>query len=478
MEGRYISLILKNIFSASIGMLSQMILGFAGLIIAVRVLTKDEFGVFALIQVIVTFFVVISGLFLQDVSVTRFIARSSEEKKSQIANTAICCKLIICVGLAIVILVCKPVIQFAFKSNELSSYIVFISLIFVFWALDDFLLMVLQGFQQFKKIAIAQTLNAVIRLLLIIAFLLGLGIRTNGLVYAFLLSFVVSITYQYFSLPIRRRLNLNWKLFRVMLRFGFPLGLNHVLTLFFTKIDRVIIGTIMGPIGVASYEIASRIPDNFYRLFQSFNSVFFPHMSELFAKNSYQDAESLINNSLRLIAFTASLGAFLTMLFQDDIVKAIFSERYLDSGPVLTVLMVGIGIILVEYAIGATLVASGQPDKPVKINVINAVVNIVGNLIMIPIFGLLGAAYSVILGRLVTNPILVLFLRRSGIHLDTKQYLQPIFVFGCGAIIFLGSGITGMLFKILLVILTVGLCIKLSVIKYNDFEHAFKAVKS
>jgi O-antigen/teichoic acid export membrane protein len=97
-----------------------------------------------------------------------------------------------------------------------------------------------------------------------------------GLIYAFLLSFATSAIFQYLVIPGKKQINFNPKLFKEIFRFGFPLGLNNILTFIFMRIDRIMIGAMISPIGVAYYEIADKIPNSSRRMYGSFRSVFSP----------------------------------------------------------------------------------------------------------------------------------------------------------------------------------------------------------
>lgn len=420
----------------------------------------------------------LARMVLHNVSVAKLIASVESNKKIAVVNTALSYNFLIGILMSLFILLCEPLIIFIFKSKQLTQLLIYIPLLFFLNSFYELLLHILQGFHKYKIIAISQIINGMVKLILIVLFLGILKMGIIGLIYAFYLSFLIPILCQYISVPVKKQFNFNYRLFKEIFKFGFPLGLNSVLTFIFTKIDRFIIGSIINPIGVAYYEIASKIPDNCYRMYQSFQSVFLPNMSELFAKKQYKEAEAVLNNSLRLVSFIAIFVSFLTILFKEDIVSIMFSEKYIESAPVLSLLMLSLSIGLVEYILGTTLIAFGQSDKPVKINIVNAVINIVGNLIMIPIFGFIGAAYAVLLARVATNPVYIFFIRRNGINVTIGNYLKPILIFVACYILSLTFNYSGYAFKILLMILLLTFSVSLSIITRRDLLNVIQGVKS
>ena len=478
MERSFLSRFIKGIASISIGTFFQIVLGFLGLIVAIRFIPKEQFGIFVLLQLVASFFAMLSSLVLENISVTKFIASAEDNQKMTVVNIAICYKFLIAIIMSLVILLSKPLVYHIFKSEQLCQLIIYIPLFFLLSSFNELFQKILQGFHQYKKMAISQIINGSIKFLLIIIFLVMLKMDVIGLIYAFLFSFAASILFQYFVIPVKKQFDFNPVMFKQIFKFGFPLGLNNILTFIFTKIDRFMIRAMISPIGVAYYEVASKIPDSSRRMYQSFQSVFFPNMSELFAKKRYKEAEKVLNNSLRLVSFVTIFAAFVIMLFQKDIVRFLFSERYLQSAPALSLLMVGLSIGLIGNILGTSLVALGQSDKPVKINMVDTITNVLGNLIMIPMFGIMGAAYATLFSRCATNPINVWFLKKAGVRIQISQYLKPILIFGICWILFLISKQETIIIKLSLILLFLILSMILSVIKKKDISNLFEGIKS
>jgi O-antigen/teichoic acid export membrane protein len=199
-------------------------------------------------------------------------------------------------------------------------------------------------------------------------------------------------------------------------------------------------------------------------------------MSELFAEKRYDEAEKVLNNSLRLLSFFIFFAALVATLFQKEIVCLLFSERYLDSAPAFSLLMIAVGIGLIGNILGTSLVALGQSDKPVKINIVDSTTNVIGNLIMIPMFGFMGAVYATLLSRCVTNPFIVWFLIKYGVKVKIYNYLKPLLALGICIVPSLIFGFENIIIKLFLIILFLCICIILSVIKKSDLSILLKVL--
>ena len=191
MNKDFLSRFIKGVATTGIGTLLQIILGFLGLLIAIRFISEEQFGIFILMQVIASFFVVFSSLALQNVSVTKFITSVASNKRMEVANTAICYNLLIGIIMSLFILLCKPLIHTIFISEQLSQLLIYVPLLFFLNSFHELLLYILQGFHKYKIIAISQIINGVVKFSFIIIFLVVLNMNVIGLIYAFYLSFLV-----------------------------------------------------------------------------------------------------------------------------------------------------------------------------------------------------------------------------------------------------------------------------------------------
>jgi O-antigen/teichoic acid export membrane protein len=237
------------------------------------------------------------------------------------------------------------------------------------------------------------------------------------------------------------------------------------------------IGAMISTLGVAYYEIAARIPDTCHRMYNSFQLVFFPNMSELFAEKRYHEAEKVLNNSLRLISLVTVFATLIATLFQKDIVRLLFSDRYLESAPALPLLLLSLSVGIVGNILGTSLVALGQSDKPVKINIVDTVTNVAGNLLLIPTYGFMGAVYATILSRCATNPFNVWFLRRGGVKVQISQYLKPLLVFMVCGVLFLIIKPETVIVKISFIVFFLFLCLIFSILRKGDISNLLESVK-
>jgi len=453
-----------------------IIAGFLNIIIAVRFVPTEHFGVYILLQVVVFSLATISDLGI-NVSATKHLAGYTDENKYFVVNTLLSFRLTSALFLSFIIFLCKGLLHDLFKSDLFFDIAIYIPVLFVMESLSGLLASMLQGFHYYRKMAIAQIILSVLGIIFIIVFLVYLHLGLIGLIYARIISLFFCITYQ--LNPFVRRLTMRFdkRLFMEVFRFGFPLGLNNILTFIFMRIDTLMIGSMLSPIQVAYYGTSSKIPDASRNMFESFRSVFFPNMSELFSQGNKAEAKKLLDNSLRIVSFLSLFCTLVVILFQRQIVEVLFSARYLESAPILALLMIALSIGLISNILGTSLVSAGYSKLPVLINIVDTLVTIAANLILIPIFGVIGAAYAAILARALTNPVNVWFLKKKGVEMCVGNYMKPVIIFAVFMAIYTVTGITGIFFNLIIITLFLAACIGLEVITRADLLGFMQCIK-
>jgi O-antigen/teichoic acid export membrane protein len=478
MRHEFVPRFVRGVAGVGLGTLIQILLGLLAFLIGARWLPKDQFGAFVLLQVMVLFLLAIGDVLLQKLSVTRFLA-AEPDGAEDIIITALSYKLVFGVGIGCMILGLRPLADYLFQSPWLSRLFLYLPLFFLLNSIDELLFATLQGMHRYKEIAFSQIVTGLTRLCFIAIFLVSLRMDVMGLLYAFLVSLAVSVTVQWRWVGIKPRFSLNHALYLRLFKFGFPLGLNSILTFFFGKLDRFLLGTMVGLTGVASYEVAAKIPDNLQRLYQAFQSVFFPNMSELFSQGRLQAAEAVLNNSLRLISFVSISAALFVLLFQDGLTRLVFSRQYSGSAPAFSLLMISLNMALSGNLMGTALVAAGRSDRPVRINIVMALIVLCGNLLFIPALGFVGAAWAALMANYCTNlTASIWYLRKEGIVVSWKDLLKPILLFAAYAAFILAIKPESIAFKAGLACLFVLSGIPLSIVSKRDLSVVLTAFRS
>lgn len=401
----------------------NMLLGFGGIIFVTHYFSTEVFGAYTLLLVVISFLGV--STFGLDWSISRFIARAEDESSKEcLFSTAVIMRLGSIILASLLCWFGRRFLMMLFGDSLLPDILVYIPLLFILESFRVFLKSVLQGCLLFNKIGITDLISSSLNFILVIVVVYGIKGNITWLILAKTFSSFFSCIFAFLSVPIRKRISFHVGIFKELIKFGFPLQINDILSFICARIDTLVIAALLGPANIALYEVARKIPDNLRTLYESFRQVYYPFLAKRYALEDKRHASKLLNDSTRFVAFFTLLGAVITIVFGQDIIRLFFSEKYLPSAPIFMILMLNLSIALVSNVMGTTLVAVGDSQKPLIINIINAATSWLGCILLIPPFSILGAAIATTFGTALTYPPTIYFLRRK-IDLKNAAYLKP-----------------------------------------------------
>lgn len=437
--------------------------------LAARSLPTDHYGVYVLLLVVVMFYGVLVD-FGAKTAVTQMIAGGDRERQTALVNTALIFRLLVVIILAGLIWLVGDWQAVFDPSRSLLQYSAYIPIMLAVMTFDELLLSILQGFQMYKPLAIAQVLRSLLRLMLTTVFLVVFHMGVLALIYSWMISYGICIIYEFIMVPTRKWMSLDRPLLGELLRFGMPLQGTRFVWFLFARVDVLLLGTLGGPVMVAFYGVASRVPDALQRLAESYFAVYFPTVSSLLSTQRRQQAHWFLNHSLRLISFLAALAALVAVVFNREIVTLLFSEKYVDSAPVFALLMVAFHMTFTANLMGYTLTAAKRAGLSFGTNLLRVVTHIASDLVLIPLYGSAGPSVASNISGYVNSLANVLMLRHIGIKVEAWPYVkQTALLLGCVALFVLVQPQSFML-RVGIVILFAAANLLLATISFDDFS--------
>ena len=472
--GRFIT----GTFFTGISNIVTIILGFLCTMIYTRWMPKEDFGAFVLLQVILGLVVTISGFGI-DFSVSKFIASSEDGGyESRLVNTTIYYRFLTLVLASVVVLIAKYAVEMIWGVSLITQFLLYLPILLFVEVFAAIYASILNGNLRFVIAGMANMIYSVVSFGLTVFFVIVLGQGVMGLIYTRILARGIALLYSYFNNRHPHRLEFDLDILKKMLRFGFPLYINSFLNFGFTKADSFIIGGFLGTAQIATYEIARKIPDSLEMLYNSFVQVYFPIVAKVHASGDSKKVTRLINYANRILSLGGVIAAFCTFLFCKEIVIILFSEQYLSSAPIFALLVFGLVLSMLDQNLGNTLIAVGESDKPAIINSARAILSLAGYFLLIPPFGVMGAAISNMVSTAFVNPINVFFLMRKNIQAVITVYLKPIVLYFIFIQIIWLTGLDSLGWSIGFIIVFIGVNYLLRVFTYEDIHVIIVEIKA
>ncbi|MEM7334715.1 MAG: polysaccharide biosynthesis C-terminal domain-containing protein, partial [Chloroflexota bacterium] len=187
-----------------------------------------------------------------------------------------------------------------------------------------------------------------------------------------------------------------------------------------------IINFYLNPIGIAFYEIAEKIPEGVDDLLSSFDTVYYPSISTLFAEEKPAEALLVMNKSAALMTGLMSIICVGAFLFGEMMIGFIFSEKYVSVSLGMTLSMVAVLFGMVGNIFGYTLVSADKPHTSTVTNTISVFIFILGALLLVPPFGFIGAIWASVISNLFDVIIYAIYLQKYHLKPQFWRIFQPL----------------------------------------------------
>ena len=285
----------------------------------------------------------------------------------------------------------------------------------------------IRGFKAAKYEALVFHIGS--RIVTISVFLLSLVLiqRLYGAIIAFAAGILVTTIVAFWL--IRRRILPDYlkhprvDVARSVLSFSWPLALTGFVYLFVTTTDKLMLGYFLSSKDVGIYTPAVVIASLLDFVNSAFKYRFLPTASEYFSKNDMGSLEPLYKSTSRW-SFLMVYPIFLFILvFPKELLTILYGGEYTGGYMALIVLAVGIAVNDFSGTSANILVAGGRTRLNLLCEVIAAVTNVGLNILLIPIFGIVGAAIATAMSYVTRNISSLSFCYRSyGMHPYSKKY--------------------------------------------------------
>jgi O-antigen/teichoic acid export membrane protein len=202
---------------------------------------------------------------------------------------------------------------------------------------------------------------------------------------------------------------INQLFLKKFIRATWPMGVYMILFSGYDRaVDSILIKQLIGVTDLAYYGLAYKIYGNLIQpAYFLINSVF-PLLS-----GKTENKRKLFWQTARLMLFGALIVAPTVYFLSPWIIKVLGGQAYLAAVEVLRILLVAMVFAYIGHLVGFTLIAKGKQKLILLIGIISLIVNIGGNLMFIPQYGIIGAAWVTVLTEMVASVLMIIFLQRQ-----------------------------------------------------------------
>lgn len=188
-----------------------------------------------------------------------------------------------------------------------------------------------------------------------------------------------------------------------------PYGLLGILGLLYFRIDTILLSYLRGSFETGIYGVAYRFLEGVSFIPSAFFAAFFPVLVNV--QNSKPEVSRLYLKSLRLLGGVGILILIGYIFILPEVIKT-FLPDYLPSISAITILSFSIPFMLMQVAAVSVLLSNERFLKQVlMLSVFILAFNILANLIFIPQYGYIAAAWVTVLSEILSFIVFFLFIK-------------------------------------------------------------------
>ncbi len=180
---------------------------------------------------------------------------------------------------------------------------------------------------------------------------------------------------------------------KAIIKRSFPMSISFLAFILLQSTDILVLGKYEPFSQVAYYARAAQLTQLVAIVLYAVNAVFATKIAELYERKDFVQLKKNIKQATRLIFVLTVPVAIILFLFPEFFLS-FFGEGYTEAGTALSILLVGQIINSTAGSIGMYMNMTGEQNRLQVISIIVLVLNLILNILLIPKYGLIGAAVS------------------------------------------------------------------------------------
>ncbi len=376
--------------------LSNMMFGFVGFILLVRMMPKSDFGAWALFITVAALIEVARNGLVQNALIKHLVGCDEPDKKI-VMESSFSLNFIVTFVSITFLLSCGGLLSAMWKTPQLQTLFMiytFTTFCLLFLSQSNFIQqanldfkgiffsdLIRQGtffsciayqYAVYKSISLEQ-----LAMYQVIGAFLG---AANSL-------FFVS---RYFKISF----GFHWERIKMQFNFGKYVFGTNISSMIFTSIDQVMLGILLPTSNVALFNAANRVTNYVEVPLSSVAQIVFPQSAKRVAEEGLQAACYLYERSVGLLLAMILPVVIFTMVFAKQIIFLLAGKSYSASIAILQIIVLATIFQPFVRQFGVALDSIGKPKLNFICILITSLINIGSNFFFISVFGLIGAAYG------------------------------------------------------------------------------------
>ena len=386
----------------------RIILGLLVSILMARYFGPTLFGTYNYITSIISFFLILATLGLNNIAVRDLVMEPKKIK--EIVSSMFLLKTFFSF-LIYILLFITIVFSSSFFDSQIKLLLIFCGSLLLAKPSDIFRYY-FESKGNFKKIVIIESLIfvsvSILRVLFVwqslpLIYFIGALVLENFLFYIFIL--IAYSRHEKFCLF------LDFKLMFIILKQAVPLILSGLAVIAYMQIDQIMLKHMINDKSVGIYSIGTRFVSFWYFLPALTSMSFFPQILKM-KKNDQVKYLKFFQINYDLNLFLAFLIIIPTFFLSKFIILLLYGSQFIESIPILQISIFNLIFIFLGTVRGKWLIAEKLQNIDPLIHIAGAGINIILNILLIPKYGAIGASLATLFSSFFSIFIIPIFFKK------------------------------------------------------------------
>jgi len=296
-------------------------------------------------------------------------------------------------------------------------------------------------FIAFERIEIDAILTILTKGIILIGIVLCIYYNANLLLIIFvsLIASIINLLLSAFLVSkkfFRFTIKINKDRINGIIKEAFPFALLTVFVMIYFQIDTVMLSKMKGDIAVGLYNASYKIVFVLMFLSTSIAMAVFPTISRLYISRKGM-TEELYSRAFKYLFILAIFSSIVISILAERVIDIIYGKDFYDAAPILRIIIWVLPFMFLSNFMGRILGAIGHQGVVAWIAGVSAIINVVLNLILIPVYSYFGAAIATIITEAIVFSLQHYYMHRY-------KFMVPLFRF------FMQMSLPGILIGIIL----------------------------
>ena len=410
------------------GASSTFLLKIVGLLVGygLAIFITNKFGAFVFGQYVTALLIVeilsiISRLGI-DTALVRFISRYVHKGASSLINQLFF-KSIALVTLSAVVFTLLLLFFSDYIANFMNldeEYLLIVSFSFIPLVLFHMNTQAIRGLKQMMSFSFLNNVAITLFTFILMVVLVAFSSSEKLPIYAYVMSVFVMTISSYFLWFFHRAKIVDSKQnnseselsTKALFKVSIPLLLGQSMMLIMGKVDLFMLANMTSSDKVGIYNIVLKLSMLAYMGLMAVNSIAAPKFSEIHSSGDIDALKKIVQQSTKTI-FWVTFPVILLFLIFPDTILGVFGDEFKLAAMALIILSISKMFSAISGSVGTFLQMVGKQNVFQNILIFTAIINIVLNYLLIPKYGIDGAAFASAISGVIWNVLMIIYIKKN-----------------------------------------------------------------